>query len=151
MFDVPRRLPVRQPIAPMPAPAPVEQIVRSRCAFLDPAWHPYWYPSTEFEQPILIQSMSLIVDACCRYYGIKQEDYLARSRQQPGTLARMMAMYLGRQMTDFGFLKIAQGAGRTDHSTAVSNVRKVGRLIVASPKIAEDYCAIRSMLVGPFA
>lgn len=59
------------------------------------------------------------------YYGIKIEELKARKRTKSVALARQVAMYLTRELTDLSLPKIGEGFGGRDHTTVIHAHNKI--------------------------
>ena len=69
-------------------------------------------------------SPAQIVEAVCRYYQLTKEDIAGSSRVKAVAMARQIAMYLCREMTDLSLPKIGELFGR-DHTTVMYAHKKV--------------------------
>jgi chromosomal replication initiator protein len=65
-----------------------------------------------------------IVEAVCRYYQLTKDDIGGSSRVKAVAMARQIAMYLCREMTDLSLPKIGELFGR-DHTTVMYAHKKV--------------------------
>ena len=65
-----------------------------------------------------------IVEAVCRYYQLTKDDIAGSSRVKAVAMARQIAMYLCREMTDLSLPKIGELFGR-DHTTVMYAHKKV--------------------------
>jgi len=69
-----------------------------------------------------------IVEAVCRYYQLTKEDIAGSSRVKAVAMARQIAMYLCREMTDLSLPKIGELFGR-DHTTVMYAQKKVAEMM----------------------
>ncbi|HEX6945984.1 MAG TPA: chromosomal replication initiator protein DnaA [Acidimicrobiia bacterium] len=69
-----------------------------------------------------------IIRTTAQAYGFVTEDLLSSSRRQPLVLARQIAMYLCRELTDLSLPKIGEKFNR-DHTTVLHSVEKVKRIL----------------------
>lgn len=76
----------------------------------------------------LIPTTDTIIEETARYYSQTSEDVKGRSRVPETVLARQIAMYLIRKLTNLS-LKDIGGVFERDHSTVLTSVRKVERKI----------------------
>jgi chromosomal replication initiator protein len=74
-------------------------------------------------------SARVIVDAVAEYYHQTVEALRGKSRQRPLVLARQVAMYVMREMTDLSYPAIAREFGGRDHTTVIHAVSKVEKLM----------------------
>lgn len=70
----------------------------------------------------------VIIRTTALAYGFSTEDILSSSRRQPLVLARQIAMYLCRELTDLSLPKIGERFNR-DHTTVLHSVEKVKRIL----------------------
>lgn len=73
-------------------------------------------------------SPEVIIRTTAHAYGFVPEDLLSSSRRQPLVLARQVAMYLCRELTDLSLPKIGEKFNR-DHTTVLHSVEKVKRIL----------------------
>ena len=69
-----------------------------------------------------------INEAVCRYYQLSKEDINGSSRIKAIAMARQIAMYLCREMTDLSLPKIGELFGR-DHTTVMYACKKVSEMM----------------------
>jgi chromosomal replication initiator protein len=73
-------------------------------------------------EPITIDR---ILDATSARYALPIEDIVGQSRRRPFVLARQVAMYICRELTDLSYPVIAEAFGGRDHTTVIHAVRKI--------------------------
>jgi chromosomal replication initiator protein len=80
---------------------------------------------------------SLTIEAIQRevasYFGVKLADLKGPNRHRAIAHPRMIAMYLARHLTSMSFPEIGNRFSGRDHSTVISAVRKIERLIGTDP------------------
>jgi chromosomal replication initiator protein len=80
---------------------------------------------------------SLSVEAIQRevasYFGVKLADLKGPNRHRAVAHPRMIAMYLARHLAQISFPEIGNRFSGRDHSTVISAVRKIERLIATDP------------------
>ena len=69
-----------------------------------------------------------IVSETAKYFGLRREDLVSKSRSRPLTTARHIAMYLLRELTGLSLIKIGELFDR-DHSTALHGIKRIERLM----------------------
>ena len=69
-----------------------------------------------------------ILDAVCRYYQLTKDDINGSSRVKAIAMARQIAMYLCRELTDLSLPKIGELFGR-DHTTVMYACKKVSEMM----------------------
>jgi chromosomal replication initiator protein len=67
----------------------------------------------------------LVISVACEYFGVTKEEMRSPSRSRPLVLARQMAMYLCRELTDLSLPMIGKHFGGRDHSTVLYATNKV--------------------------
>ncbi len=81
-------------------------------------------------------SVAEIIDRSAASFGFEIDDLCGPSRRQPLVLARQIAMYLARELTDLSLPKIGAEFGR-DHTTVMHAVDKIKRLIQSDHDVFE--------------
>lgn len=71
----------------------------------------------------------LIIDHTSQMFGFSQEDICGTNRSRPLVLARQIAMYVCRELTNHSYPSIAKVFGGRDHTTVIHSVDKVTRLM----------------------
>ena len=74
-------------------------------------------------------STRAIIEEVAAYYRQPVELLRGKSRQRPLVLARQIAMYVMRDLTDLSYPAIAREFGGRDHTTVIHAVSKVERLM----------------------
>jgi chromosomal replication initiator protein len=69
-----------------------------------------------------------ILSATAKYFGLRREDLVSKSRSRPLTMARHIAMYLLRELTGLSLIKIGEMFDR-DHSTALHGIKRIENLM----------------------
>ncbi|MFZ2625845.1 MAG: chromosomal replication initiator protein DnaA [Propionibacterium sp.] len=74
-------------------------------------------------------SASVIINETSDYFGISVDALIGTSRTQTLVIARQIAMYLCRELTDLSLPKIGQEFGGKDHTTVMHADRKIRQLL----------------------
>jgi chromosomal replication initiator protein len=74
-------------------------------------------------------SSRAIIEEVAEYYRQPVELLRGKSRQRPLVLARQVAMYVMRDLTDLSYPAIAREFGGRDHTTVIHAVSKVEKLM----------------------
>jgi chromosomal replication initiator protein len=90
-------------------------------------------------------SLEQIQDAAAQAFGLSRERLLARDRSPNVALARQIAMYLARELTDVSLPEIGRGFGR-DHSTVVHAHKRIAADIAAGGPAARTVDMLRQRL-----
>ena len=78
-----------------------------------------------------------IIRETAKYYSQKEEDLRGQSRAKNTAMARQVAMYLMRTLTNATLNEIGDQFGGRNHATVLSSIRKVEELMQSSPKMNE--------------
>ncbi len=77
----------------------------------------------------------LIQSETADYFSISTDDLCGTSRVQGVVMARQMAMYLCRELTDLSLPKIGQSFGGRDHTTVMHANKKIRHLMTEDRKV----------------
>jgi chromosomal replication initiator protein len=80
------------------------------------------------------------------YFDIKLHDLKGPKRHRAVAHPRMIAMYLARKLTAMSFPEIGSRFGGKDHSTVISAVRKIERLVQSDPSLRSVVSTLESHL-----
>jgi chromosomal replication initiator protein len=83
-----------------------------------------------------IITMSAINFAVCKFYRVLFADLTGHGRTHRIVLPRQVAMYLTRHLTILPLTQIGARMGGRDHTTALSAIRKIERLLATDPVLA---------------
>jgi chromosomal replication initiator protein len=93
---------------------------------------------------------SLTIEAIQRevaaYFDVKLHDLKGPKRHRAVAHPRMIAMYLARRLTSMSFPEIGSRFGGKDHSTVISAVRKIERLLTTDPGLRSVVSTLESHL-----
>src|SRR4051794_27313674 len=93
-------------------------------------------------------SLEAIQLAAAEAFGLSRERMLARDRSPKVAMARQIAMYLARELTDVSLPEIGRGFDR-DHSTVVHAHKRIAANIVADGTLAGTVDKLRERLCQP--
>ena len=68
---------------------------------------------------------SVIINVVAEHFGVRVEDILSKKRTADVAMARQVAMYLCREMTDISLQEIGKTLGGKDHTTVIHGVDKI--------------------------
>lgn len=71
----------------------------------------------------------LILDVTAEMFGFRVDELQSKSRHRPLVIARQIAMYVFRELTDLSYPAIAREFGGRDHTTVIHAVEKVTSLM----------------------
>ncbi len=72
---------------------------------------------------------SQIIEISAKHFGFSVEELIGPSRRRPLVIARQIAMYLFRELTDFSYPAIGREFGDRDHTTVIHAVEKISALM----------------------
>ncbi len=70
-----------------------------------------------------------IIEISARHFGFSVDELIGPSRRRPLVIARQIAMYLFRELTDFSYPAIGREFGDRDHTTVIHAVEKISGLM----------------------
>ena len=77
-----------------------------------------------------------IIKETARYYGLKSEDLRGQNRSKATALARQIAMYLMRTLTNLSLKDIGSEFEDRNHATVLSSIRKIEDMIKTDSRMA---------------
>jgi len=81
----------------------------------------------------LIPTTDTIIEETAKYYMLSAEDLKGQSRVRDTALARQVAMFLIRKLTNLSLKEIGGEFDGRDHSTVLSSIRRIETTIEESP------------------
>lgn len=82
-----------------------------------------------------IPTPDVIIEESARYYSLDPEDLRGQRRTKNTALARQIAMYLTRSLTNLSLKDIGEQFDDRNHSTVLSSIRKIEDLLEKDPII----------------
>ena len=79
-----------------------------------------------------------IVERVAVRWGVPPEEILSRSRTRNTSMARSVATYLARVLTDYSLAEIGEQLGGRSHATTSSSYRKIQRLISRDDSLRQE-------------
>ena len=70
-----------------------------------------------------------IIDVSARHFGFSVDELIGPSRRRPLVIARQIAMFLFRELTDFSYPAIGREFSDRDHTTVIHAVEKISGLM----------------------
>ena len=89
----------------------------------------------------------VILAETARYFGLRREDLVSKSRSRPLTTARHVAMYLLRELTQLSLVKIGELFDR-DHTTVMHGIQKVEKLMLDRDATYRQVQALTKVIRG---
>lgn len=93
-----------------------------------------------------VRSVEDIQRAVCGHFRITNTDLMSKDRHKSVAFARQVAMYLCRQRLKCSFPELGRAFGNRDHTTVMSAVRRVEKMIEDDPQVHAHLEAIESRL-----
>ncbi len=87
-------------------------------------------------------TVDMILDATVDQFGFSKEELIGKSRRRPLVIARQMAMYVTRELTDLSFPLIAREFGGRDHTTVMHACDKISALMKERSQIYNHVMAL---------
>lgn len=97
------------------------------------------------EKPVTI---ALIKRITANHYRLTPEDLSAKSRTQEKALARQIAMFLARELTDSSFPKIGENFGGRDHTTVMHALDKISELMKTDSQMNDTVNTIKQQILA---
>ncbi|NLW65408.1 MAG: chromosomal replication initiator protein DnaA [Clostridiales bacterium] len=91
-----------------------------------------------------IPTPDVIIEETARYYSLEPEDLRGQRRSKNTALARQVAMYLMRSLTNLSLKDIGEQFEDRNHSTVLSSIRKIEDLLEKDPVISNTVRDITS-------
>jgi len=80
-------------------------------------------------------SMDNIIRVAAEYFGLTPNDLKGKKRSQNIVFARQIAMYIGREMTDYSTTELGQDFGGRDHTTVMHSIDKIKGKLITDPTL----------------
>jgi chromosomal replication initiator protein len=90
-----------------------------------------------------------IVSAAAREFAVEPSAITARDRRPAVALARQVAMFLARELTDRSLPEIGRGVGGRNHATVIHAINRVSTGITSDPELRKAVDNLRAELGGP--
>ena len=79
----------------------------------------------------------MIIEEVCKFYNIEPEILRGQGRSKDISMARQIAIYQIRRMTNLSLKEIGQEFGGRDHSTVLNALNRIEDLVKTDPEKAE--------------
>lgn len=89
------------------------------------------------DQSDLLPSPSIIIEEVCKFYNLENDDLRGQQRNRNTVLARQIAMYLIRRMTNLSLSDIGQEFNGRDHTTAMHSISRIEEMLKNNSQISE--------------
>ena len=84
-----------------------------------------------------LPSSDVIIEEVSKFYSIEADAIRGQGRTKDTALARQIAMYQIRRMTNLSLKEIGREFDNRDHSTVMHSIERIEKLMKQSPEIAE--------------
>ncbi|MCI2106512.1 MAG: chromosomal replication initiator protein DnaA [Intestinimonas sp.] len=92
----------------------------------------------------IMPTADVIIEEVCKFYNIENAALRGQGRTRDTALARQMAMYLIREMTNLSLKEIGKEFEGRDHTTVLHSIDRIEKMKKNSPETAEVIKDIRS-------
>ena len=84
-----------------------------------------------------LPSADIIIEEVGKFYNIEAGDIKGQARNKDTVLARQIAMYEIRRMTNLSLKEIGREFDGRDHTTVMHSIERIEKLTKQSPEMAE--------------
>ncbi len=91
-------------------------------------------------------SIDHITKIVCEYYGVEENKVREKNRKKEVVLARQVAMYLSKKLTNSSLKTIGLHFGGRDHSTVIHAQNTIEELINTNPNVKEEVTSLRNKI-----
>ena len=85
----------------------------------------------------MLPNIDTIIAETAKYYMLSPEDLKSQRRTRDTTLARQIAMFLIRKLTNYSLKDVGSIFEGRDHTTVISSLRRIEKLIKESPDFSK--------------
>ena len=89
------------------------------------------------EKSDILPTADVIIEEVCKFYNIEPDILRGQGRSKDISLARQIAIYQIRRMTNLSLKEIGQEFGGRDHSTFLNALNRIENLVKTDPEKAE--------------
>ena len=89
------------------------------------------------EKSAILPTADVIIEEVCKFYNIEPDILRGQGRSKDISLARQIAIYQIRRMTNLSLKEIGQEFGGRDHSTVLNALNRIENLVKTDPEKAE--------------
>jgi chromosomal replication initiator protein len=91
-------------------------------------------------------SVELIQKVVTDYFSLNKNDLILKKRPKNIVMARQIAMYISRKITDYSTIELGQSFGGRDHATVIYSCEKIDKMILADPNLDATIQKIERMI-----
>ena len=96
-----------------------------------------------------VRSVNEILEATAQEFGLRPEDLRGKSRQQPVSAARHVAMYLANELTEHSPGEIGEAMGGRDRKTVTHGITRATRVLESDQVVRNSVNNLRRRLAHP--
>ena len=85
----------------------------------------------------ILPTADVIIDEVCKFYNIENELLRGQGRTKDISLARQIAMYQIRRMTNLSLKEIGREFENRDHTTVLHSIERIEKMVKEQPETAE--------------
>lgn len=89
------------------------------------------------EKADFLPSPDVIIEEVCKYYNIENDSLRGQGRTKDTVLARQIAIYVIRNMTNLSLTEIGKEFDSRDHTTIMHSISRIETLMKQNPEINE--------------
>ena len=78
---------------------------------------------------------TIIINTVCKYFGLRDDEFISKKRNKEIVYPRQIAMYLCRELTGLSLPNIGMLFGGRDHTTVMHAIKKVNEGIITSSEV----------------
>jgi chromosomal replication initiator protein len=91
-------------------------------------------------------SMDNIIRVVAEYFALTPNDLKGKKRSQNIVFPRQLAMYIGREMTDYSTTELGQDFGGRDHTTVMHSIDKIKGKLISDPTLESTIESIKRLV-----
>jgi len=91
-------------------------------------------------------TVKMILDVTSEKFDFTTDELQGKSRRRPLVLARQMAMFVSRELTELSYPAIAREFGGRDHTTVMHACDKISALMAERSQIYDDVTALEKIV-----
>ncbi len=91
-------------------------------------------------------TVTMILDVTSEKFDFTLDELQGKSRRRPLVLARQMAMFVSRELTELSYPAIAREFGGRDHTTVMHACDKISALMAERSQIYDDVTALEKIV-----
>ena len=89
------------------------------------------------EKSDIVPTADVIIEEVCNFYNINSEALRGQGRTKDISLARQIAMYQIRRMTNLSLKEIGKEFEGRDHTTVIHSIERIEKMVKENPETAE--------------